>query len=130
MQSGRAGRMAKVYDLSAEIKKILDDYEVEVTDDMKAAIKAAAKAGVKKVKSNAKIFDGTGKYKKGWTSRVEEQRMSAQGTIYNKDVPGLPHLLENGHAKRGGGRVAGREHIRPVQDEIEQDFMKELEARL
>lgn len=122
--------MAKVYDLSAEIRKILDDYEVEVTDDMKAAIKAAAKAGVKKVKSNAKIFGGTGKYKKGWTSRVEEQRMSAQGTIYNKDVPGLPHLLENGHAKRGGGRTTGREHIRPVQDEIEQEFMKELEARL
>lgn len=122
--------MAKVYDLSAEIRKILDDYEVEVTDGMKEAIKAAAKAGVKKVKSNAKIFDGTGKYKKGWTSRVEEQRMSAQGTIYNKDVPGLPHLLEHGHAKRGGGRVAGREHIAPVQDEIEQEFMKELEARL
>lgn len=121
--------MAKVYDLSAEIRKILDDYEVEVTDDMKAAVKAAAKAGVKKVKANAKIFDGTGEYKKSWTSRVEEERLSSQGVIYSKK-PGLPHLLENGHAKRGGGRVAGREHIKPVQDEIEQGFMKELEARL
>lgn len=120
----------KAVDLTTQIRQILDDYEVEVTDGMKDAVKAVAKAGAKKVKANAKMFGGTGKYAKGWTSRVEEERMSAQGTIYNKDVPGLPHLLEHGHARRNGGRVAGTVHIAPVEEEIEQEFVKALEERL
>lgn len=119
----------KAADLTSQIQKILDDYEVEVTDGMKDAVKAVAKAGAKKVKANAGVFKGT-RYAKGWTSQVEEGRLSAQGTIYNKDLPGLPHLLEHGHAKRGGGRVAGTVHIAPVEEEIEQEFMKALEERL
>lgn len=121
--------MAKLYDLGSEIQKILDECEVEVVDDMKEAIKAVTKAGVKKVKSNAKIFKGSGAYKKGWTSKVEEERMTAHGVIYNRK-PGLPHLLEYGHPKRTGGRVEGREHIKPVEEEIEKEFVGELEARL
>lgn len=120
----------KAADLSSKIKQILDDYEVEVVYDMKEATKAVTKAGVKKVKANAGVFGGTGKYKRGWTSQVEEGRLSAQGVIYNKSVPGLPHLLEHGHAKRGGGRVAGTVHIAPVEEEIEQEFVKALEERL
>ncbi len=120
----------KAADLSSQIRQILDDYEVDVTDGMKGAVKAVAKTGAKKVKANAKMFGGTGRYAKGWTSQVEEGRLSAQGTIYNKDVPGLPHLLEHGHAKRNGGRVAGTVHIAPVEEEIEQEFVKALEERL
>ena len=67
-------------------------------------------------------FGGTGKYAEGWTSRFETERFSAQGIIYNKDVPGLPHLLEHGHAKRGGGRVPGREHVAPVEQILESAF--------
>ena len=74
--------------------------------------------------------DGTGKYAEGWTSRVETDRLSATGTIYTGKLPGLPHLLEHGHAKRGGGRVPGRVHIAPVEKILESAFMRAIQTKL
>ena len=82
-------------------------------------------------KSNFKISKAKEKnYGKGWTSQFETGRLSYQGVIYNKDLPGLPHLLEHGHAKRGGGRVDGRVHIKPVEDEIVKKFEKEVKQAI
>ena len=117
--------------LAQVLSEILEDYSGEVGELTKEAVAAATKEGVKAVKSASKsTFDGTGRYAKGWTSQVETGRLSAQGVIYNKDVPGLPHLLEHGHAKRGGGRVQGRVHIKPIQDALEEAVNRELEVRL
>ena len=102
----------------AAIEKALEDYGEEVNGRMADFIKDITKKGVKAVKANSKsTFGGTGFYASGWTSKYETGRVSTQGTIYNEHA-GLPHLLENGHANRGGGRTAGRPHIRPVEDEI------------
>lgn len=115
--------MAKRIDIASEIGKILTEYGEDVTDRIKDVTKDISKKGAQAVKSNAKAdFGGTGKYASGWTSQIETNQYSAQGVIYNKALPGLPHLLENGHAKRGGGRVAGRVHIKPVEDEIVKTF--------
>lgn len=115
--------MAKRVDLAAELGKILTEYGDEIADNVKDATRQAAKAGVKTVKANAQNdFGGTGKYARGWTSQVEENQYSAQGIIYNKAAPGLPHLLENGHAMRNGGRVPGRAHIKPVEEELVKSF--------
>ena len=115
--------MAKTIDLEKEIGKILQQYGDNLTENIKEVTKKVARAGVKSVKANSQsTFGGTGKYAAGWTSRVEDGRFSAQGTIYNKSLPGLPHLLENGHAKRGGGRVPGRAHIAPVESELIKQF--------
>ena len=117
-------------DLEKQCKKILADYGKDVTKDMTEAVKKAARVGARKVKENASVFGGTGQYAKGWTSQVETGRVSAQGTIYNRSLPGLPHLLEHGHAKRNGGRVPGRVHIKPVEEELEKLFVNELEQTL
>lgn len=115
--------MAKTIDLEKEIGKILQQYGDSVTDNIKEVTKKVARAGVKSVKANSQsMFGGTGKYASGWASKVEDGRFSAQGIIYNKSLPGLPHLLENGHAKRGGGRVPGRAHIAPVESELIKQF--------
>lgn len=120
----------KTIDIESAVKQILDEYKLECTEDMKEAVKEAAKVGVKKVKENSRNSFNGKNYYRGWTSTLEEGRLSAQGIIYNSKLPGLPHLLEKGHAKRGGGRVNGRLHIEPVQDELVKIFEEELEKRI
>jgi hypothetical protein len=65
----------------------------------------------------------TGEYAKGWAYRQE-----APGSyrVYNKKKPQLTHLLEHGHAKRGGGRVEGRPHIKPAVDRHIPQFEKKV----
>ena len=116
--------------LQADIGKILEEYGEEVAKGAEEAVMAVSKAGVKAVRANARSTFRGQKYASGWTSQLETNHYSAQGIIYNSKVPGLPHLLEHGHAKRGGGRVPGREHIAPVEQEIIATFEEEVASRL
>ena len=117
--------------LSAEINKILTEYGNEVKENVDEAAQRVTKAGVKAVKGNASgSFGGTGKYAKGWKSKFETGRLSSQGIIYNGDLPGLPHLLEHGHANRNGGRTPGRVHIAPVEQKIIEDFEKAVKKAI
>lgn len=111
--------------LDVAIQKILAEYSANITENVKEATKAVAKEGAKAVKANARgSFGGTGKYASGWASKYEDGRVSGTGFVYNRTVPGLPHLLENGHALRNGGRYGGIKHIAPVEKEIIDKFMK------
>ena len=117
--------------LRAACAKIFAEYGADVQADINDLVKSIAKKGVQAVKGNARsMFGGTGKYASGWTSQVETGRISAKLTIYNKDVPGLPHLLENGHANRGGGRTPGRAHIKPVEEELVKQFEQGVKSKL
>lgn len=116
--------------LSDDIKKILEEYEGEVIVLTKDTVKKIGKKGVEALKSSSGVFKGSGKYAAGWASKVEEKRTGATATLYNAKLPGLPHLLEYGHAMRNGGRVAGTVHIKPVEDELEKAFKQELEQSL
>ena len=111
--------------------KILDDYEADVTKLTKEEAKKVGQKGVQSLRSSSGVFGGTGKYASGWRSQVEENRFSAKSTLHNARLPGLPHLLENGHARRGGGRnVEGIVHIEPVERELDRIFTQDLEAAL
>jgi hypothetical protein len=73
----------------------------------------------------------SGRYSKGWTLKTE--RMSGRPTkyiIHNKDRPWLAHLLEHGHAKRGGGRVQGQPHITPVEKEVVDAYLAAVEEAI
>lgn len=125
--------MAKttVETLAADIRQILDDYGEDVTKMTKETVKKTGQKGVQALKSNSGIWGGSGKYASGWTQKVEETRFGATSTLHNAKVPGLPHLLEYDHAKRGGGRTNyAKSHIEPVEKELDRIFTSELEAGL
>ena len=124
--------------LTIAIKATLEQYGEDVFGIAAEAVKQITKAGVKAVRDSAKEKFNTSTpspYLKGWTSRFEEGRTSAQGTIYNKDVPGLPHLLEFGHVSRNGtgrtfGRVEGRPHIAPVENKLAEELQSRIRREL
>ena len=109
--------------LNTAVSKILAEYEGNITKNVTEVTKEICKKGAQAVKASARgAVGGTGKYASGWTSEVKTTRYATSGVIYNKSQPGLAHLLENGHAKVGGGRVAGRPHIAPVEEELIKDY--------
>ena len=108
------------------IDKILQEYADSTVKDVSALTKKMAQKGAQSVKQEAKSKgwgEHTG-YADGWTSQFESGRVSSQGVIYNKKAPGLAHLLEHGHAKRGGGRTRAVPHIAPVAEKLEKEFEK------
>lgn len=126
-------RKVSLNTLGDAIDDILKEYEGEVIDNMQKITKEVTKAGAKAVKNESlnnfnNVHLPRGRYGSGWTSQIETGRFSAQGTIYNAKYPGLPHLLEYGHANRDGGRTPGRVHIAPVEEKINKEFMRRLEA--
>ena len=120
---------------SAEIAGILEEYADDVQSNLEEITKEVGKKGAKAVQAQAKATVGGKMYASGWTSQVEATRIGTTATIYNKARPGLAHLLEHGHVSRNGtgrtfGRVPGHEHIAPVEQELVDEFQKELEKRL
>lgn len=125
--------------LGDAIKDILDGYANEVSANLGDITKEVTKKGVAALKTESRNTFGQvakrrKKYANTWTSRTETGRISAQGVIYNTQA-GLPHLLEHGHVSRNGtgrsyGQVAGREHIAKVENQLIENFQRELQNRL
>lgn len=113
-------------DLATAVAKILQQYEDGIITDVAQLTKKFGQQGAKELKAASGIFGGGG-YSGGWTSKLQTNRLGATAIIYNQK-PGLPHLLEKGHAKRGGGRVSGRTHIAPVEEKLVQEFTKAVEG--
>ena len=107
------------------VMKELTEYADLATMDMKAAVKKAGTTVKKEIQATAP--KDTGAYSKSWSVKNTKETSNAlEVTVYSRTRYQLAHLLEFGHAKRGGGRVAGRAHIAPA----EEVGIKELEAEI
>jgi len=100
----------KVDDIATEITNTIQEYTEDVSRAIEEENEKIADKAVKELR-NTKL-KRTGQYAKGWTKKKQGNGY----VIYNKNKPSLTHLLEHGHAKRGGGRVSGKPHIRPVEE--------------
>ncbi len=117
-----SGNRIKVDQLAATVMKELEDYADLATADMKAAVRKAGNTVRSEIKSGAP--SRTGKYASSWTVKTErETSQSLELVVHSRNRYQLAHLLEFGHAKRGGGRVAARPHIAAA----EQKGIEELE---
>lgn len=112
-------------DLTIEIEKALREYTEEVEESIAQIIKEDVEAAVKELKDTSP--KKTGEYARGWTSKKETTDGGLKMTIYNKTKPQLTHLLEFGHAKRGGGRVSARPHIAPVEEKLIDKVTRDIE---
>jgi hypothetical protein len=106
--------VAKVEEFAVEIAQAIADYTENVAAAIEDEVDETSKAIVEEIRANSPR--DTGEYAKGWTRRKGRTPGSISYTIHNRSKPQLTHLLEHGHAKRGGGRVEGRPHIGPAVD--------------
>ena len=113
--------MAKIGKLASEITKQLQTYSKIVGQEVEKATDDVTKQAVKDIKSTSPVK--TGAYAAGWT------RKKVQGgyIVHNRTNYQLTHLLEFGHAKVGGGRVAGKVHIRPAEERAIKEFEHRIE---
>ena len=100
----------KIDNLANEIMEGLKEYADLASDDVKKAVRKAGNTVRKEISENAP--KDTGAYAKSWSvKKTKETSNSLEVTVYSKNRYQLAHLLEHGHAKRGGGRVAARPHL-------------------
>jgi len=104
----------KAADLSNAIAATLAAYSSEVEEKMEQVQNDVSKDAVKALKQVSHPRD-TGAYAKSW---ARKKNRAGGYVIYNRDHYQLTHLLEHGHAKVGGGRVAGIPHIGPVEEDV------------
>ena len=116
--------------MAVVISKTLEDYKNLAADDLKKAVKKAAKTVREEIQTNAPRR--TGRYAESWTVKtVSETGAGIEMVVHSKDRYMIAHLLENGHAKRGGGRVRAIPHIKPAEEkgikQLEDDITKALQ---
>ena len=124
------------FDFTETVQAYLAKYSAGATEVLEEAIKEVSKEAVKKLKSTSPRR--TGDYKKSWAQQPETGRLKVGAVVYaRKPEYRLTHLLEKGHAKRGGGRVEDGdrvkaiEHIKPVNDWAQEEaidrFIQKME---
>lgn len=115
--------------MAAAIMEGLTEYADLATDDLKAAVKKAGTTARKEIQANAPSDTGT--YTKSWSVKnTKETSNTLEVTVYSKNRYQLAHLLEHGHAKRGGGRVAGKSHIAPAEEKAVSELEQEITRKL
>ncbi len=125
-----AGRI-RIDQLASEVMAGLTEYADLATEDMKKAVKKAGATVRKEIQANAP--KDTGDYAKSWSVKnVRETANAVEVVVHSRNRYQLAHLLEFGHAKRGGGRVPGRAHIAPAEEkgirELEREIQRALEG--
>lgn len=120
-----------VSELADAVMEGLVEYAELATEDMKAAVKKAGQTVRKEIQAGAPVK--TGAYRKSWAVKTTRETSSfMEVTVHSRNRYQLAHLLEFGHAKRGGGRVSGSPHIAPAEEkgirQLEDEIKKALEG--
>jgi len=121
--------MTDIDGLADAVMDAMLEYTAEVEEAIPEIVDSTAESMVKEIRSAAP--KRSGEYAKGWTARqLGERSRSKEGytkLVCNPKRYSIAHLVEYGHAKRNGGRTAGKPHIRPACDKLLPEFEKKVE---
>ena len=110
----------KIDQLADTVMKGMEEYAKLAVDDLKADVQKIESTAPKK----------TGKYSKSWAiKKTRETSDSIQIVVHSKRYQ-LTHLLEFGHAKRGGGRTRAFPHIAPAEQAGIEQLIRDIERDL
>lgn len=109
-----SNRKVSIDGLADAINEIMTEYSERTNEVVEKSVTKVAKEAKEIAQSGSPAR--TGKYAKGWaTKKTKTSSTASEVTVYNRAKPGLTHLLEKGHAKRGGGRTRAFVHIAPAE---------------
>ena len=111
-------------DIEMQIKLILEEYALGIENGVEEVADKVTKKGAKTLKATSP--KRRPKYFAGWQVTKQPLGVSSIYIIHNAKYPGLPHLLEFGHATVNGGRTMAQPHIKPVEVSINEEFEKEV----
>jgi len=122
-------RTVSIDEMDSAIMEELEKYADLASDDLKAAVKETAASVRKDIQAGAPM--DTGKYKKSWSVKnVHEDSESIDLVVHSRNRYQIAHLLEHGHAKRGGGRVAAKPHIASAEQRGNEKLVQTIEQKL
>lgn len=122
-------RTVSIDEMDSAIMEELEKYAELASDDLKAAVKETAASVRKDIQAGAPV--DTGKYKKSWSVKnVHEDSESIDLVVHSRNRYQIAHLLEKGHAKRGGGRVAAKPHIAAAEQRGNEKLVTTIEQKL
>lgn len=100
-------RKIQIDQLAEAVNEQMEEYSKLSAEVVKAAVTKAGNAVKKDIGANAP--KKTGRFAKSWrTKKTKESSTELEVTVYSPTRYMLAHLLEHGHAKRGGGRKPAR----------------------
>lgn len=124
------GQNIEIDQLSEAVMERLRAYAALTTEQVKQAVKETGDFVRDEIKASAP--KDTGAYADSWAVKKQtETSNSLCVVVHSKNRYQLTHLLEFGHAKRGGGRVAAQPHIAQAEEsgiqQLEDNLQKALE---
>ena len=115
--------------LANAIMEGLEEYAELAADEVKKAVRKTGRTVKDQISQTAPRR--TGVYANSWAvKKTGETSQSLQVTVHSRNRYQLAHLLEHGHAKRGGGRVRAIPHIAPAEAAGEEQLVSEIERAL
>ena len=124
-----SNQTVSVENLSSAGRRQLEEYCSFTADEVKQIVGEVGESVKKEIMENAPV--DTGAYRKSWrVTKESETATSMSVVVHSEKRYRLTHLLEKGHAKRGGGRVAAKVHIAPAEANAEKQLIEKVERSL